>query len=415
MGWLARRWQTNLQFALAVKRQWLLSHAWIFMRPTTFSLNSLLLAVVAGVPGYAGIISTSFVNGRYTDGEATLQDLTGYVAAVADAPNLVNTFTLTLDWASWGEGTGTGTSPVATNTMDGGAGIDPTLVLTPGNLQISSDAFGHFSGVQWEWSDGTPTAAGNQQQGDDDADAGMRFIDPEPGGTGAVEFTFAADPAGGVRAATLLLRRDDPMTISAYQDTSTIVIVDAGEQNGLATVEFDGAEDLVIRVADLDPSTQGTILRGFAATLSAVESPYSVWAASHIVALDAAADATFGGNPDLDPFDNGLEWILGGDPLGFDSTADLLAPQGYADTGLILSFTRDDDSETEAILDIEFSNDLFDVDFDFSTVPPASGTFDDVIYAIEENGGAPDEVTATIPASKASPDGKLFGRVNAIK
>jgi len=151
------------------------------------------------------------------------------------------------------------------------------------------------------------------------------------------------------------------------------------------------------------------------ALVSAAGDPFTTWAASNITAIDAGADASFGGNPDGDPFDNGLEWILGGDPLGFDSTADLLDPQGDATTGLTLSFTRIDESEGEATLEIDYSNDLFDTDLNpLSAVPTASGTVADVVYVIEENGAAPDDVTATIPANKASPDGKLFGRIGAL-
>jgi len=140
--------------------------------------------------------------------------------------------------------------------------------------------------------------------------------------------------------------------------------------------------------------------------------PYGDWAASNITAIDAGADATFGGNPDGDPFDNGLEWILGGDPLGFDSTADLLAPTGDATTGLTLEFTREEDSIGEATLTVEFSDDLFDVDINMSDVPMSSGTVNGVTYTIND-ASDPDSVTANIPASNASSDGKLFGRVGA--
>jgi len=140
--------------------------------------------------------------------------------------------------------------------------------------------------------------------------------------------------------------------------------------------------------------------------------PYADWAASNITAIDAGADASFTGNPDGDPFDNGLEWILGGDPLGFDSTADLLAPEGDATTGLTLEFTREDDSVDEATLTVEFSDDLFDVDINMSDVPMSSGTVNGVTYTIND-ASDPDSVTANIPASNASSDGKLFGRVGA--
>lgn len=141
---------------------------------------------------------------------------------------------------------------------------------------------------------------------------------------------------------------------------------------------------------------------------------FSAWAATEITTIDAGADAAFDGNPDGDGFGNSLEWIMGGDPLSFDSAADLLSPSGGTATGLTLSFTREDASETEADLDVEFSNDLFDADSHTSTVPAASSTVDGVTYTIIENGSAPDDVTANIPAINAA-GGKLFGRVRATE
>jgi len=158
----------------------------------------------------------------------------------------------------------------------------------------------------------------------------------------------------------------------------------------------------------IDYGTPGQIIL----TTAAVSDPYADWAASNITAIDAGADASFTGNPDGDPFDNGLEWILGGDPLGFDSTDDLLDPEGDATTGLTLNFTREDDSVGEATLTVEFSDDLFDADINLSDVPATSGTVNGVTYTIDDSAD-PDTVIATIPASNASADGKLFGRVAA--
>ncbi|MCH7224773.1 hypothetical protein [Haloferula sp. A504] len=149
--------------------------------------------------------------------------------------------------------------------------------------------------------------------------------------------------------------------------------------------------------------------------LSSVTSPpFDEWATTNITNIDAGADATFDGNPDGDPFGNGLEWILGGDPLGFDSLADLLGFTGDSTTGLTFTFTREDDSEGEAALAVDFSNDLFDTDNHTSTVPAASDTVGGVTYTIEENGSAPDDITATIPAGNAV-DGRLFGRLRGTQ
>ena len=76
----------------------------------------------------------------------------------------------------------------------------------------------------------------------------------------------------------------------------------------------------------------------------------------------------FDGNPDIDPFGNALEWVLGGD-LPFDSMADLLDPKA-TDLGLTFTFTREDASEGEVDLAVERSTDLFDTDNNSSLVPP---------------------------------------------
>jgi hypothetical protein len=145
--------------------------------------------------------------------------------------------------------------------------------------------------------------------------------------------------------------------------------------------------------------------------LSAVSSPpFENWATANITDIDPSADATFGGNPDGDAFGNGLEWALGGNPLGFDTFDDLLGHAGDDSTGLTFTFTREDASEGEMDLAVEFSIDLFDADHQSSIVPAASGTVGGVGYTILENGTAPDSVTANIPAAVG---GKLFGRLRA--
>jgi hypothetical protein len=138
------------------------------------------------------------------------------------------------------------------------------------------------------------------------------------------------------------------------------------------------------------------------------------WATDHITDIDPTTDATFGGNPDGDPFTNGLEWALGGDPLAFDTLASLLDHKADSTVGLTFAFRREDTSEGEVDLALEFSSDLFDVDVNLSTIPPVSGATGGVNYTITENGDAPDDVTATVTAGNAG-GGKLFGRLKAIE
>ncbi|MCH7224626.1 hypothetical protein [Haloferula sp. A504] len=161
-------------------------------------------------------------------------------------------------------------------------------------------------------------------------------------------------------------------------------------------------------------------LNGTVETISA--DPYQDWATGN--GLTAGVNDGFDQNPDLDPFENGLEWILGGTtPLGFDqvgigTTGELLNMEVDGSRNLIFTFQRIDDSEGEATLKVQFSNDLFVADNHEvmigasgpEGVPPSGVTVD-----VVENADAPDDVTVTIPASYGDPDGRLFGRLEATQ
>jgi len=145
-----------------------------------------------------------------------------------------------------------------------------------------------------------------------------------------------------------------------------------------------------------------------------VSTPFETWAASNITAIDAGADATFDGNPDNDPFANGLEWLLGGDPLNSDATEDLLQftteDLGNGE-GLTITFTREETAKSTTTTEVEASSDLFVFDIipiDIDAVTPPFG----VVVDITENGAAPDDVSVFIPGPAFFEiDGKLFGRI----
>jgi len=143
---------------------------------------------------------------------------------------------------------------------------------------------------------------------------------------------------------------------------------------------------------------------------------YQQWAASNITAIDGSADASFEGNADADPFANGLEWILAGNPLAFESTDVLLLPDADAATGLTLEFFRNKEAVGLATLEVEFSNDLFDSDLHVAAVPNAAGvtTVNGVEFTVTDVGGGVDSVVAVVPASAADPEGKLFVRLAAV-
>jgi len=142
---------------------------------------------------------------------------------------------------------------------------------------------------------------------------------------------------------------------------------------------------------------------------------YPQWAASNISSVDASADASFEGDADGDSFANGLEWILAGNPLAFETSDFLLAPDADPATGLTLEFFRNKQTIGLVTLDVEFSNDLFDSDINLAAVPNAAGvtTVNGVEFTVADMGGGIDSVIAVVPAAAGTPDGKLFVRLAA--
>lgn len=136
--------------------------------------------------------------------------------------------------------------------------------------------------------------------------------------------------------------------------------------------------------------------------------PYLAWATSK--GLDGTNNG-FGTDAEGDGVDNGLEWILGGDPLAQDAAAILPATEGDAATGLTLAFTREEDSIGQATLTVEWDSDLdggfansIEVE-EFDSTDPGTGATVTI-----DNAATPDDVTVLIPATNA-PTGKIFARL----
>ena len=245
------------------------------MRSSKTMMKSVIAVVAMYTLGHAAqatILSTSFVDGRYTGAES--QTLTGYLPSVADAPNLTQDFSTgtTLDWHSWGAGNGPDTSACCPTTwMVGGAGIgEQSTAFGDINLVFYSTP---YTTGNWDWSDGTPTASGDHNNADLDADAGARWLihptTQNPGTADFIQFSFDGAPAGTVRAATMQLRRDYELPVKAIQGGQEVVIDSTGG-DGLFTVEYNGP-DTVYFVIDGSTAPVGQVfVRGFAATLSEV-------------------------------------------------------------------------------------------------------------------------------------------------
>jgi hypothetical protein len=140
---------------------------------------------------------------------------------------------------------------------------------------------------------------------------------------------------------------------------------------------------------------------------SGIHVEYNEWAALNISSYDATADPGFEQDGDGDGLSNGLEWILGGDPLAIDATAVLPTITADAAGGLTLVFNRTSESAA-ATLNVIWDNDLATWDNNIliaSEIPPA-GDNPSVTFAGEQ-------ATVNIPAANAGPAGKIFARLKA--
>ena len=143
-------------------------------------------------------------------------------------------------------------------------------------------------------------------------------------------------------------------------------------------------------------------------TSTTVGSPYTTWASASGLDGSPGKDPAFDADPDGDGFDNGLEWILGGNPLGADGGT-LITTTASAAGGLTLAFNREEDSIGNAVLTVEYDTDLAGTWTNYATVGATSSGPVTINTASD-----PDAVSVNIPASNAV-DGKLFGRLKAVQ
>ncbi|WP_353566629.1 immunoglobulin domain-containing protein [Haloferula sargassicola] len=146
-------------------------------------------------------------------------------------------------------------------------------------------------------------------------------------------------------------------------------------------------------------------------TSTTVASPYDTWAAGNGLDGSPGHEAGFDEDPDGDDVANGLEWILGGDPLAGDGSS-LLVATTPVEGGLQLDFARNADSLGLATLALEYDSDLegewTSVEIGAESANEANG-----VTVTVDDSGSPDAVSVAIPASNAA-DGKLFARLRAV-
>jgi autotransporter-associated beta strand protein len=144
---------------------------------------------------------------------------------------------------------------------------------------------------------------------------------------------------------------------------------------------------------------------------------FDSWAASKgLTGLDAAFDA----DPDNDGLDNGLEFVLGGEPNPANpgsNSASLLPTMTQSGGIMTFTFKRKDISESGTVLNFQWSTDLtFPSPANDVPVGAVDSTTDTITVVVTEDtpDADTDSIVITVPAAKAV-GGKLFGRLSAVK
>jgi fibronectin-binding autotransporter adhesin len=139
-------------------------------------------------------------------------------------------------------------------------------------------------------------------------------------------------------------------------------------------------------------------------------SAYDTWASGFsLTGPNAAFDFDF----DNDGIENGLEWILGGNPTT-NSAGILPVATKNVSGDLILTFNREEDSITESTLKVQFGSDLASWPKEVTIGGTSSGPDVNGVTVAIDTAASPDAVTVTIPASNA-PAGSIFARLNATR
>ncbi|MEK7951109.1 hypothetical protein [Luteolibacter soli] len=136
------------------------------------------------------------------------------------------------------------------------------------------------------------------------------------------------------------------------------------------------------------------------------EDPYVTWVRESGLQGAGGSNTGFDADPDRDAIPNGLEWLLGGNPLVFDAASVWSA---NAADGLTLTFHINPDAISHAGLFLQWSKTLSGTWTDVP-IQQGGGTYANGVV-VQSNGNA---VTVHVPGYNAS-QGKLFARLRAVE
>jgi hypothetical protein len=242
----------------------------------------------------------------------------------------------------------------------------------------------------------------------------------DPNGFGAPNITVGkiewnADPNGGGDVISLFnFKKTDVISEAAFDAGITATPLLSSKNWPAFSPNLDETTFTMISIGGgrffADEIRIGTTFKDVTPDPSFVTTAYDTWATTEPNNL-SGGDAAFDFDYDNDGLDNGLEWILGGDPKQNDTPSVLPTVTGDAGSGLTLVFNRNPDSITETTLVVEWGGNL----------NPFANTLvigtDDVgpsgdAPTVDIDAPAAGQVTVTLPAANAV-GGKLFARLKA--
>ena len=242
-------------------------------------------------------------------------------------------------------------------------------------------------------------------------------------GTGTLFLTGANTYTGATTVTAGTLSLGNGTTNTGLANAADVVVAASATLN-LNYTGTDTIDELTINGVAKTPGVWGSAASGApntdtqltgTGTLTVSTGPsasaYDQWAT--VTYGLSGGNAAFDFDYDNDGLDNGLEWILGGNPTTSSTTKAPMASRNLAGD-LVLTFTREETSISESTLKVLIGTDLTTWPKEATVGATTSGPDANGVTVSINDATTPDTVTVTIPATNAV-SGKIFARVKATK